>query len=99
MGQRIAAGVGRLIIGACVVTSLCGAARVVRAELVFCCRADNDLFKLMPSSPRFDHAADAIGHAADGDALLILADDYPKTRTSVPDDLFARAAAKRLRLY
>jgi hypothetical protein len=87
MGKRIAAVVGRLIIGACVVTLLCNG---LRAEVVFCCRADNDLFKLMPSSPRFDSPPSAsitppTARRADPRRRL------PETRTDVPDDLFARA--------
>jgi hypothetical protein len=43
--------------------------------------------------------ADAIDHAADGSAALILADGYPKERTRLPPDFFDRARAKHLRLY
>jgi hypothetical protein len=70
-----------------------------RAQLTFCCRADNDLSKLFPSARRFDVPEDALDRAADGSAVLILADGYPQKRTPVSDALFARAKEKRLHLY
>jgi hypothetical protein len=84
-----------LILGI-VVTCLATSAR---ADFTFCCNADNDLFRLLPASPRFDAPGEAIDHAADGSAVLILADGYPKTRTALPAGLLDRARAKHLRLY
>jgi hypothetical protein len=70
-----------------------------RASVVICCNADNDLFRLLPGSSRVDTPNDAIDRAADGSAVLILADGYPQKRTELPGDLFDRARAKQLRLY
>src|SRR4030095_16137703 len=70
-----------------------------RASVVICCNADNDLFRLLPGSTRVDTPNHAIGRAANGSAVLILADGYPQKRTELPGDLFDRARAKQLRLY
>ena len=47
-------------------------------NLVFCCRADNDLYRVMTADgkqyPRFDTAAQAIQGASEGAGVLILAD-------------------------
>jgi glycosyltransferase involved in cell wall biosynthesis len=48
---------------------------------------------------RTTSAAEAVNRAAPGSAVLILADGYPDTRTSVPPEVFERATAKNLRLY
>jgi hypothetical protein len=71
----------------------------VRAEFTFACSANNDLFKLVPDAKRFDTPAQAIDHAADGSAVLILADGYPTQLTELPSSAFDLARAKHLRLY
>src|SRR3954471_20022539 len=71
----------------------------VRAQLTFCCPSTNDLYQLIPSAQRFDSAASAIDHAAEGSGVLILADGYPKQQTEISSTAFDSARAKRLRLY
>lgn len=74
-----------------------------RARLLFDCSPDNDLYQAIQDDstdfPRFDSTKQAIDAAAEGDAVLVLADDYPgKTSTTAPD-LFREAAKRRLRVY
>ena len=72
-------------------------------DLVFCCAADNDLFRVMTASgtnaTRVESPAAAIAKAAPGSGLLILADGYPQRTTFLDQTLFDAAAAKRLRLF
>lgn len=72
-------------------------------ELVFACRADNDLYQVLTADggtyPRFDSAAQAIADAPDGCGVLIMADEYPDKTTLLDNALFETAAGKRLRLY
>jgi hypothetical protein len=70
------------------------------AEWVVSGRSDNDLVKLLGgAATRFDTPAEAIEHAADTSGVLVLADDYPKTRVPVPPAAFEQAKRKNLRLY
>ena len=72
-------------------------------QLVFCCRADNDLYrvisKTMTACPRYTDAGEAVHRAPDGAGVLILAEGYPKEKTPVDPALFEAAARKKLRLY
>jgi hypothetical protein len=70
-----------------------------RAQLIFACAADNDLYKLCQPASRFDAPAAAIDNAPQASAVLILADGYPQARTDVPPELLERAKRKNLRLY
>lgn len=71
--------------------------------LVFDCRADNDLYRVLTASgiscPRYGTAEEAIAKAPPGTTVLILADEYPRTTTRLDPDLFDKAAARNLRLY
>lgn len=84
-------------------TALLGAEPTQSAELVFCCRADNDLYLVATASgyrcARFDDANAALGHAAPASSLLILADGYPDTLTPVPSTFFEQTTRKNLRVY
>jgi hypothetical protein len=75
----------------------------VLAELNFSCAERNDLYRLISgtdaSAKRFDNPAQAVAHAAQGAAVLILADDYPQRRTQIPAGVFEQARSKHLRLY
>ncbi len=111
MTKRIIAGT---ITGAWMIATLVGCAKgdknhVSRAEpqggsrLVFCCRADNDLFRVVADSgmrcPRYNTPAEAVGHAPAGAGVLILADGYPTSTTQIESGVLDAAAAKQLRLY
>ena len=73
------------------------------AKLVFACRADSDLYRVLCASgtqpPRYDTPAAAVAAAPDGAGVLVLADGYPAQTTAVPDAVFVQAKSKRLRLY
>ncbi len=72
-------------------------------SLVFSCSPNNDLYaaicRSVGEAPRYDTAFEAVENAAPGSGVLILADGYPDSRTSVTPSLLARARDKRLRLY
>src|SRR5262245_3290168 len=71
--------------------------------LVFRCRADNDLFRAVAaggSQPaRYATAREAVARARQGAGVLVLADEYPASRTPIDDDVYEEAARKRLRLF
>jgi len=85
---------------ACGVDSAAGQDRI---GLFFACSANNDLYVATQHDgrvfPRFDLTKEAIAAAADGDAVLVLADDYPGKTTTIAADLFREAAKRRLRMY
>jgi len=92
--------------GVCVVLGLSvaqSAAVAAEAEFVFCCRAENDLYRLLSTDraayPRFDNPAKVIQEAAEGAAVLFLADDYPQKTIRLEQAIFDEASRKRLRLY
>ena len=72
-------------------------------KLIFCCRADNDLYRVIVRSygcvPRFDSATQAIEAAPAGGGVLLLADGYPDTRTPFSIEWLNRARQKKLRLF
>jgi hypothetical protein len=72
-------------------------------KLVFACRADSDLYRVLGATgvqpPRYDTPAAAVAAAPDGAGVLVLADGYPAQTTAVPDEVFEQAKSKRLRLY
>ena len=73
------------------------------ATWTLACRADNDLFQVLKaaSAPcqRYDTPAQAIKNAPRGSAVLLLADGYPKERTTLAQADADLAAQKNLRLY
>ena len=74
------------------------------ANLVFSCASDNNLYQATSNTlginyPRFESALDAVNNAATGSGVLILADAYPGSRTSISSEVYNVAAAKNLRLY
>ncbi len=78
------------------------AAAVRRADIAFQCAADNDLYRAVSAyttCPRYGSPSEAIEKAPRGAAVLLLADSYPSATNPVSADIFANAAAKRLRVY
>ena len=75
----------------------------VRSKLVFCCAADNDLYRVLTSGgheyPRHASAAEAVRAAPRGAGLLVLADGYPDKTTPIEPETFQEASKKKLRLY
>ena len=66
----------------------CPACRRERSalDLVFACRADNDLYRVMTAGtpyPRYETPAEAIQAAPDRSGLLVLADGYPAKTTTI----------------
>ncbi len=74
-----------------------------RLNLVFCCDAQNDLYRVLAgggiSFQRHDSARAAIDAAGEGAGVLILADGYPQKTTRIDSAGFDLAAKKSLRLY
>ena len=72
-------------------------------QLVVSAEPANDLLRVLNDAGyecvRVDSPAAAVGQAAEGGAVMILAAGYPATTTPVDAALFAAAAAKNLRLY
>ena len=72
-------------------------------DLVFCCKANNDLFavasKAIRGVKRFDTPAKALAAAPVGSGVLILADGYPQKTTALEAALFEQAGKRRLRLF
>ena len=71
-------------------------------NLVFKCAKENDLYRVLKdlglSFPRYTTLAKAINAAAEGGAVLSLADDYPRPVDRVDAELLDRAGAKKLRM-
>lgn len=70
---------------------------------VFCCAAENDLYRVLKAGgaacARHDLPLQAVRAAAEGDGVLILADGYPVRTTVVEPAALEEAARKQLRLY
>lgn len=75
------------------------------ARILVSCAHDNDLFQILQRTDGLvvEHhasAAEAVRRAPRGAAVMILADGYPGQTTSVGEEIFKNAAAKRkLRLF
>lgn len=76
---------------------------VTPLKLVFCCRADNDLYCVLSVDgakyPRYDSPAAAVRAATEDAGLLILADGYPRKTTEISAEVYESARKKNLRLY
>jgi hypothetical protein len=74
-----------------------------RSEIVFCCSADNDLYRVLTAAgatcTRHDRPMDAVASASKGAAVLILADGHPEKTTEVEPAVFDEAVRKQLRLF
>jgi len=72
-------------------------------DIVFCCRSDNDLYRVLTACGvhcvRRDTPWDAVRAAPEGSGVLILADGYPGQTTVVESAVFDAAVGKKLRLY
>lgn len=72
-------------------------------DLVFCCKAENDLFRVAiqqwPGLVRVDTTDAALEQAPRGAGVLILADGYPGTRNSLTAGQLTTATGKQLRVY
>ncbi len=77
---------------------------MMRYNLYFCCKPDNDLYVALSQStnvlfPRYSSPLKAIAAATDGTGILILADDYPSIQINLDTEVYAKAKEKNLRLY
>ena len=79
------------------------AAEDAKLNLVFSCKADNDLYVVLQQNgmtfPRYNSADETVRQAAPGDGILLLADDYPEKRAAVSEEVFKAAQAKGARVY
>jgi len=89
-----------------IAAGLAVAASVATAEaprLTLCCGGENDLFRVLTASGyacrRVDSNREAVELAAEGGAVLILAEDYPAATTVIEPDVLGAAANKNLRLF
>ncbi|MCP3920571.1 MAG: hypothetical protein GY711_34020 [bacterium] len=91
-----------IVVGATTIVAAMSPAQE-RPHLVFCCSADNDLYRVVTTGgaawPRHDRAIDGVRAAPEGAGVLILADDYPASTTTLEPAVFELAAEKGLRLY
>ena len=80
-----------------------GYAAAAESQLVFSCRTDNDLYRVMTAAGincrRYQSPAEAVHAASEGSGVLILADDYPDKTIAIAPAVFDEAARKKLRLY
>lgn len=71
--------------------------------MMFCCSAQNDLFRVLAGSGvrclRFDDPAEAVEKATADSPALILADSYPDNPTRINGIVLDKAYKKNLRLY
>jgi len=71
--------------------------------VIFVCREENDLYRVLKDSgytyPIYSNIDDALEEAPTGSAVLILADDYPRASHRWNYDLLHAALSKALRLY
>ena len=68
-------------------------------NLVFCCAPENDLWNLLPETPRFESLEEALPAVPEGGGVLVLADDYPGRGTVLGEDALRECRAKGVRLY
>ncbi|MDD8014359.1 MAG: hypothetical protein PHX45_01590 [Acidobacteriota bacterium] len=82
---------------------LCLAGRAAEPRLNFACAPANDLYILVKASgveaARFDDPAEAVAAAAEGSAVLVLADGYPDRPAALSPEIYGEAARKRLRMF
>jgi len=82
----------------------CGPAQAHQdpGRIAFCCRADNDLYRVVCANGvpcvRAGSPEEAVRKAAPGGGLLILADGYPERVTTVAASALSAARAKKLRV-
>ena len=88
---------------AVVAFSMTAVASAATPRLLLRCAADNDLFRALQASgfscERVDSDRVAVDRAAEGGAVMILADGYPDRTTVVEPATFEAAARKKLRLF
>ncbi|MBN1420679.1 MAG: discoidin domain-containing protein [Planctomycetes bacterium] len=94
-----------MIAASLIAAALLGSAAPADGEpaFVLACPEGNDLHRVLAANGarilRCDRAAEAVERAPAGAGVLILAGEYPERPAPIDPALFARAAAKRLRLY
>lgn len=87
----------------CICPFFCLAGRAAETRLNFACAPANDLYVLVKAggvdAARFDDAASAVAGAAEGSAVLVLADGYPDRPAALSPEIYGEAARKRLRMF
>lgn len=67
------------------------------------CNEDNDLYQLLVSSGqncrRFEDIDNALEHCKKNEVLLVLARDYPKKKTVIPESFYKIAREKNLKVF
>ena len=92
-----------MLIAAAAFSAVAGTEENPAMKLTFACEKDNDLYRLLCADgaalPRVKTVEEAVARAAPGGGVLVLADGYPNTTTTLSAKIFEQAAAKKLRLY
>lgn len=74
-----------------------------KPNIIFSGSSSNDLYVLLQKQglhvKRFNEPAQALQAAKEGDALFVVADNYPKKTVTLTDDFFQKAKLKKLKLY
>lgn len=72
-------------------------------NVVFCCPADNDLYRVIAAGEtepvRVESAGEAVEVAAPNSGVLLLADGYPERTTPLDQAVLDKAAANGLRIF
>jgi hypothetical protein len=82
---------------------LCFQSCLQRHKIVLSCSEENDLFQTLKENRihcmRYDSPEEAIEKADEGSGVMILSDGYPEYTIPLDSSFFAKASAKKLRLY
>ncbi|MEA3437767.1 MAG: hypothetical protein U9R43_14955, partial [Thermodesulfobacteriota bacterium] len=82
---------------------LSGCGNKTNNKIIFVCSEENDLYRAMVESngdfQRFSSAEEAIEVALEESGILVLADNYPIEKVTLPDGFFEKAEAKNIKLY
>jgi len=80
-----------------------GASTNNRTDIYLVCNETNDLFKLLIdnnySCKRYDNISEALKETPSGEKLLVLAQQYPKIKTNLPDNFYTVAKTKNLKVF
>lgn len=82
---------------------LCQSCSFSKQTIILSCNEQNDLYNVLKENGirciRFNTPEEAILHASKGDAVMILAENYPVETVKMDSTLFEEVSKKRLRLY
>src|SRR5215217_2550944 len=75
----------------------------VKPSIIFCGNSSNDLYILLQKQglnvKRFNDPLMALQSAKGGEALFLVADNYPEKTVTLPSGFFQKAKHKKIKLY